>query len=61
MFYEGWAVNGEESLTRRVSGEGSDYVCHHLGGLVVPSSIIPKKRGVCYVIKDLYRWHEGVV
>ena len=28
----------------------SDYVCQHLGGLVVPLHVIPRGRGVCYVI-----------
>lgn len=54
VFCEGWVVNAQESLKGRVSGEGSDYVCHHRGGLVVSSPVIPGKRGICYVIKYLY-------
>ena len=41
---------GQGDIVVRVS----DYVCHHMGGLVVPLLVIPEKRGVCYVIKDLY-------
>ena len=54
VFCEGWLVNAQESLKGRVIGEGSDYVCHHRGGMVVPSPIIPEKRGIYYVINDVY-------
>lgn len=32
----------------------SDYMCHHLGGLVVPLYVIPGGRGFCYDIKEIY-------
>ena len=54
VFCESWAGNAQESLKGRVSGEGTDYVCHHQGGFFVPSPIILEKRGIYYVINDVY-------
>ena len=31
-----------------------DYMCHNLGGLVVSLHVIPVRRGVCYVIKEIF-------
>ena len=54
VFCEGWVLDSLNSLKYRTSGEGSDYLCHHQGGLVVSFPVSSEKRGICYVINDLY-------
>ena len=43
------------SLEYRVSGEGSYSLCDHQRGLGISFPVILEKRGIYYVISDIYR------